>query len=163
MKIVSLRNAGYSLIEMAAVIVLMVIISGLSLQAIMSSTDLFFTATRDYLEVYQESRTAMEKIVRELRESYYKNITFTSQTELIIDKKHATPMDADVEDVRIYLSGDTLMRESDLGPFVLADNVSSFSASTDINNVITLDITSGAGGSSIHLRTAVWTRQTQWK
>lgn len=158
------KDCGHSLIELVAVIVLLVIISGLSLQAIVSSTDLFFSTTRDYLEVYQESRTAMEKIVREIRESYHKKITFTSQTELIIDKKpgHATPLDADVEDIRFYLSGDQLMRESDAGANILADNVSSFSASTDTNSVISIDIVSGGGGSSIHLRTAVWTRQTDW-
>lgn len=155
------QAGGYSLIEAAAVIVLMAIIAGLSLQAVISCTELFFTSTRDYLEVCQESRTAIEKIVREIRESNYNKVTFGSQTEIILDKKpgHGTPLDADVEDVRFYLSGEELRRESDAGTYVLADRVSSFSASTDANNVITIDLTAGE---SIHLRTAVWTRQTEW-
>ncbi len=155
------QDGGYSLIEAAAVIVLMAIIAGLSLQAVISCTELFFTSTRDYLEVCQESRTAIEKIVREIRESNYNKVTFGSQTEIILDKKpgHGTPLDADVDDVRFYLSGDELRRESDAGTYVLADRISSFSASTDDHNVITIDLTAGE---SVHLRTAVWTRQTEW-
>ncbi len=156
------KDRGYSLIEAAAVIVLTAIIGSLSLQAIVSCTELFFSSTRDYLEVYQESRAAMEKMVRELRESYHKRITFTSQTEIILDKKpgHGTPLDADVDDIRFFLSDGRLMRESDAGTNILADHVSEFSATTDDNYVITLEMTSGE---SIHLRTSVWTRQTDWE
>ena len=152
---------GYTIIEMVMVIILVALLAAFSMQAIIMATGTYTTATRDYLELYQEGKLAMEKMVREIRDTVPTWITITtgsvSFTKYI---DHGTPHDASLA-IQFLQNGDTIERQSGAGSFTLTDNIEtgSFIATQDSNGVVTLAFTISRGNTQIPLRTAVWPRQ----
>ncbi|MEA1928191.1 MAG: prepilin-type N-terminal cleavage/methylation domain-containing protein [Candidatus Auribacterota bacterium] len=152
---------GYTIIEMVMVIILVALLAAFSMQAIIMATGTYTTATRNYLELYQEGKLAMEKMVREIRDTDPSGITittgsvtFTKQTD------HDTPRDNSLA-IQFQQSGNTIERQSGAGTFTLVDNIetSSFAANQDIKGVVTLSFIISRGDTQIPLRTAVYPRQ----
>jgi len=152
---------GYTIIELVMVVVLVALLAASSMQAIIMATGTYTTATRDYLELYQEGKLAMEKMVRELRDTVPTWITITpGSISFTKYPDHDTPRDASLA-IQFLQSGNTIERQSGAGFFTLADNIetSSFTVNQDSNGVVTLAFTISRGNTEIPLRTAVWPRQ----
>jgi prepilin-type N-terminal cleavage/methylation domain-containing protein len=154
---------GYTIIELVMVIVLVTILAAASMQAIIMATGTYTLATRDYLELYQEGKLAMEKMSRELRDTIPSGITITSDSiSFTKPTNHHTPHDSFLE-IQLLQNGNTIERKSGSGTFTMAENIatSSFAPSQDINGVVSLAFTISRGDTSIPLRTAVYPRQPQ--
>jgi prepilin-type N-terminal cleavage/methylation domain-containing protein len=147
---------GYTIIEMVMVIVLISILAAFSMQAIIMATGTYTTATRDYLELYQEGKLAMEKMVREIRDTNPGRIAIGTNS-ISFTKHHITPKDNSFA-IQFAQSGNTIERQSGAGDFVLVENVAagSFSPSTDSNDVVTLYFTVSRENTNLPLRTAVY-------
>jgi len=152
-------NRGHTLIELVLVLVLIIILAAMALFGMLRSIDLYTGTTRDYLELFQEGKVALDKIVRELREAAPDNVTVGSETISVTKKAgHTTIADPSLE-ITFSKSGDTLQRSSGAGTFDLAENVSVFNPGKDLDTgVVTIDITLEKGGNTIRLRTATWPR-----
>ena len=147
---------GYTIIELVMVIILVTILAGASMQAIIMATGTYTTATRDYLELYQEGKLAMEKMVREIRDTNPDRIAIGTNS-ISFTKHHITPKDNSFA-IQFAQSGNTIERQSGAGDFVLVENVAaeSFSPSKDSNDVVTLSFTLSRGNTNMPLRTAVY-------
>jgi len=147
---------GYTIIEIVMVIVLIALLAAFSMQAIIMATGTYTTATRDYLELYQEGKLAMEKMVREIRDTNPGRIIIGANS-ISFTKHHITPKDNSLA-IQFAQSGNTIERQSAAGDFVLVENVAagSFSPAKDSNDVVTLSFTISRGGTNIPLRTAVY-------
>lgn len=156
-------NGGFSLIELTLVIVLMAVLAGFAFQGILGAVSVYVTSSRGYLMVYQEGKIALEKMVREIRETSPGNlsvgagsISFTKHTD------HVTPLDSNLF-VTFVQSGDenTIKRQTGAGNYVLAGNVvsNSFTTVRDGNDVVTISFNVYDGGNQYLLRTSVWPRQ----
>ena len=147
---------GYTIIELVKVIILVTILAGASMQAIIMATGTYTTATRDYLELYQEGKLAMEKMVREIRDTNPDRIAIGTNS-ISFTKHHITPKDNSFA-IQFAQSGNTIERQSGAGDFVLVENVAaeSFSPSKDSNDVVTLSFTLSRGNTNMPLRTAVY-------
>ena len=158
---------GYSLIEMSVVIVLLSIFAGMSFQLVTSGVELYVGGTRNYLEVFYEGANAMEKMVREIRETAPEDVVIGIDSISITKSEgptggdpHVTPYDPELEIAFAYdLSEQSVVRQSDTGNYTLTGNVASFTPSQDDNGVVTLDLVLEKGSSQIHLRTSVFPRQ----
>ncbi len=154
-------NYGYTIIELVMVVVLVALLAAFSMQAIIMATGTYTTATRDYLELYQEGKLAMEKMVRELRDTVPSWITITTGSISFTKyPEHDTPRDSSLS-IQFQQSGDTIQRQSGAGGFTLADNIEagSFTVNQDSNGVVTLYFIVSRGNTEIPLQTAVWPRQ----
>lgn len=159
-KIPDRQLSGHTLIELVAVMVLITLLAGMGLLGVLRSIDLYTGTTRDYLEVFQEGKIALEKMIREIREATPGNVT-TGTDSLSINKKtgHTTEADSNLE-ITYIRSGNTLQRTSSAGTYDLADNVTVFNSGQDQDTgVITVDLTLVKGGNTIRLRTATLPRQ----
>lgn len=152
---------GYTIIELSMVVILVALLAAFSFQAIIMATDTYITATQEYLEIFQEGKTAIEKMAREIKETDpgsisigSGNISFTKDTD------HVTPQDSSLT-VTFQQSGNIIERQTGAGDFTLTENVEagSFSASIDSNDVVTIYFTVSKGSGLINLRTAVLPRQ----
>ena len=154
------KESGYTLIELTVVIVLMTLLAGLTFLGILRSIDIYTSATENYLEIFQEGKIAMEKMLRELRETNPDSVT-TGTGTLAFSKKtgHGTPEDSNLA-VTFSLSGAIIERATAAGTFTLVENVSSFSTSQDgSTGVVTVDLNLSRGDNTVHLRSAVLPRQ----
>lgn len=156
-------NQGYTIIEIVMVTVLVALLAAFSMQAIIMATGTYTTATKNYLELYQEGKLALEKITREIRDTNpggiiitADSISFTKQTD------HDTPRDSSLS-IQFRQVGNTIERQSGAGNHVMVENVAtgSFSASQDANNVVTLTFSLAKEDTNIPLRTAVYPRQPE--
>jgi prepilin-type N-terminal cleavage/methylation domain-containing protein len=151
---------GHTLIELVVVLVLVAILAAMGFLGLLQSIDLYTLTTRNYLEVFQEGTIALEKIVREVRETSPGNVTAEAQS-IVLSKKpgHTTEADSSLM-VTIFKSGDKLQRDSSAGTFDLAENVTAFNPEKDEETqVVTIDLTMVKGGNTIRLRTATLPRQ----
>ena len=154
-------RCGYTIIELVMVIVLVTLLAAFSMQAIIMATGTYTTATRNYLELYQEGKLAMEKMVREIRETNPSSITITTNSISFTKKTdHYTPQDSSLA-IQFQQSGNTIERLSGAGVFTLVDNIETgtFTPNQDINGVVTLSFTIARGDTNIPLRTAAYPRQ----
>ena len=140
------------------------ILAGFAFQAILGSVSIYTTATREYLIAQQESKIAMEKMAREIRESAPGDIVITTGSIQITKKTgHVTPLDSNLSITFVQTAGaTTIERQTGAGNFTLADNVieDSFYASMDSNDVVTIYFCVEAGDNQYPIRTATWPRQT---
>jgi len=151
---------GYTIIETTVVIVLVALLAAFSFQAIIMATDTYLTATQEYLEIFQEGKTALEKMAREIKETDPGSVGFASgSVSFTKHTDHDTPEDSSL-DVTFKQVGNTIERQTAAGDFTLTENVAggSFSAAIDGNNVVTLNFTVAKGSGVINLRTAVLPR-----
>lgn len=164
MKSITINNnfsRGYTIIELVMVIILVALLAAFSFQAIIMATGTYTAATRDYLELYQEGKLAMEKMVREIRDTDPAGISITTGSiSFTKHTDHDTPRDSSLT-IQLHQSGNTIERQSGAGNFALVGNIESgsFLISQDSNNVVTLSFTILRGDTSIPLRTAVYPRQ----
>ena len=164
MKSIPIKNnsrCGYTIIEMAMVVILVALLAAFSIQAIIMATGTYTTATRNYLELFQEGKLAMEKMIREIRDTNPAGITITTGSiSFTKHTDHDTPRDSSLA-IQFQQGGNTIERQSGAGVFTLVDNIEtgSFAANQDINGVVTLSFTISRGDTSIPLRTAVCPRQ----
>lgn len=156
-------NGGFSLIELILVIVVMAVLAGFAFQAILGAVSIYITSSREYLMVHQEGKIAMEKMVREIRETSPSNlvvgtgsISFTKHTD------HGTPLDPNLA-VTFIQSGEenTIKRQTAAGNYILAGNIleNSFTTVIDGNDVVTISFTVYDGDNEYLIRTSVWPRQ----
>ena len=151
---------GHTLIELGVVVVLMVGLAGMAFLGVLRSIDIYSNSTENYLEIFQEGKIALEKMLRELRETNPDSVTTGSGT-LSFTKKtgHGTPEDSSLS-VSFSLSGDIIERSSSAGTFGLVDNVSAFTTTQDAGtDVVTVNLTLSKGGNTVRLRSAVLPRQ----
>ncbi len=151
---------GYSLVEMTLVIVLLGILAVSVFHGMLSGVDIYLIATRDYLNLFQEGRTALEKMAREIRETSPGDVSIgTGSVSFTKESDHVTPMDAS-ETVVFSQSGSEIRRTTDLGTFTLVDHVEpgSFAVSQDANGVVTIDFTLTSDRTDIPLRTSIQPR-----
>ena len=146
---------------MALVIILMAILAGFAFQAILRSVSVYTTSSRNYLMVAQEGRIAMEKMIREIRETTPGRITINSET-ISFTKHTGTYQDSNLS-VTFTKNGSKIERITSAGTFDLVDNISIFNPGQDIGtNVVTIDFTLSKGDpatTTIRMRSAVWPRQ----
>ncbi len=156
----SRAGPGHTLIELVVVMVLITILAGAAFFGIIRAVDLYTMTTRDYLEVFQEGKIALEKIVRELRETTPGNVSVGSESIVVTKKSgHTTEADTSLA-ISFFKSGDSLQRSSSAGSFDLAENVAIFSPSKNADTgVVTIDLTLTKGSNTVRLRTAALPRQ----
>ncbi len=156
----SRASSGHTLIELIVVMVLITILAGAAFYGIIRAVNLYTLTTRDYLEVFQEGKIALEKIVREIRETTPDKVSVGSGSIVLTKKSgHTTGYDTSLW-VIFLRSGNRLLRTSRAGTFELAENVTSFNPSRDEETgVVTIDFTLTKGGNTLRLRTAVLPRQ----
>ncbi len=156
----SRAGPGHTLIELVVVMVLITILAGAAFFGIIRAIDLYTMTTRDYLEVFQEGKIALEKIVRELRESTPGNVSVGGES-IVLSKKagHTTEADNSLA-ISYFKSGNILQRSSSAGTFDLVENVTIFSPVKDEDTgVVTIDLTLTKGSNTVRLRTAALPRQ----
>ncbi len=159
-----MKTPGFTLIEMVLVIVLVAILAAASLQAIVSGTSTYITSARNYLEVFREGKTAMERMVREIREAHPDNVVIADEPAgyaLTLNKKHPTLMDPSLQ-VTFKQEGDSLERRSPAGTFILARNIKpgTFAPEKE-GDLVTLRFTVKRGNTEIKLQTSVLPRQDE--
>ncbi|MDP8234833.1 MAG: type II secretion system protein [Candidatus Erginobacter occultus] len=159
-KTASRAGSGHTLIELVVVMVLITILAGAAFMGILRAIDLYTLTTRDYLEVFQEGKVALEKIVREIRETTPGNVIVGGESIEITKKSgHTTEADNSLA-VTFFKNGDKLQRTSLAGTFDLVENVTVFNPARDGDTgVVTIDFTLEKGGNTIRLRTAALPRQ----
>lgn len=153
-------STGHSLIELIVVMVLMAILAAVAFLGILRSIDIYNDSTRNYISVFAEGKVALEKMIREIRETIPGNPTIVSGDSVTFTKftGHDTPEDGSL-DVTFSLSDDKIQRTTASGTYTLVENVSEFNPSVDGNNVVTIDFTLSKGGNSVRLRSALYPRQ----
>jgi prepilin-type N-terminal cleavage/methylation domain-containing protein len=145
---------GYTLIEIVIVIVILGIIGAFTFQMVGAAVQAFqkSSARKD---LYDQGRLALERMVRELRDT--KEVTHSSSSSVTFKKAHPTQAADNIEEVKFERVGSDLKRVGDPNgtpvTAVLASNVSSFTVSgAGCCSVVTVDDTSTGstdGGSSI--------------
>ena len=152
------KTAGFTLFETIVVIILIGILAGASLQGLVLGTRNYIVATRDYLELFREGKTAMERMVREIRHCKPVNVTFPAGGINIV-KELDTPEDP-LLSVLFFQDGSRIKRQSGGVGYTLVEYVKtgSFSSSTDANGVVTLGFTLKRGNTEIQLQTCVFPR-----
>ena len=155
-----MKTAGFTLIELVLVIVLIGILAGASLQGIVLGTRNYIVAVRNYLELFREGKTAMERMVREIRHCHPDDIDVSVSGRIDIVKQIATPEDDLSMAVSFVQSGNQITRQSSAGSFTLAEYIKadSFSSSMDANNVVALGFILQRGDTEIKLQTNVFPR-----
>jgi type II secretory pathway pseudopilin PulG len=159
-KVANKQLSGHTLIELVLVMVLIALLAGMGLLGMLRSIDLYTGTTRDYLEVFQEGKIALEKMAREIREATPGNVSASTDSLSVIKKTgHTTEADSNLE-ITFFRSGNTLQRTSSAGTYDLADNITVFNPGKDEDTgVITVDLTLAKGGNTVRLRTATLPRQ----
>jgi len=149
-----MNSKGTTLIELIVAIVLLGVIGLFTFQFLGSSVETYIMASRQAGRL-AEAKLAMERMAREIRDAG----TFVriSPNSLNIIKSHSTAVDS-TTNITFQKSGSNLTRKRmDIPgpPELLAENVSSYSITTD-SNEIKLELTlSLAGGESVTLHTKV--------
>ena len=149
------RNTpGYTLIELVVVTVLIAILAGFALQAIILSTETYTLVVREYLEMFKEGYSAMDRMTRELRETNPESIIILPGS-ISFTKFTVTPHDPSLE-ITFLQSGNYIQRQTDAGTHPLTANVApdSFAASMNEQSVVTLTFTLEGEGSQIPFRSA---------
>lgn len=152
---------GYTLIEMVVVMVLIAILAGFSIQAIILSTETYTITVREYLELFKEGYLAMDRMVREIRETRPEWITIAGGSiSFTKPADHETPHDPSLA-VTFAQSGNVIERQTASGTFQLTGNVAagSFIANMNEQSAVTLSFTLSGANSQIPLRSAVYPRQ----
>jgi len=159
MKTQLLKLSGYSLIELTVVIVLLALLAGFASLGILRSVDIYVHSSRNYLEIFQEGKIALEKMIRELRETNPDGVTIGSgSVSFTKGTDHATPEDTSLS-VTFQKTGTTIERSTSTGTFTLLDDVTAFTPSRDAGTgVVTIDFTISRGDNTIHLKSATWPR-----
>jgi prepilin-type N-terminal cleavage/methylation domain-containing protein len=149
-----LNNHGYTLIEIIIVIVILGIIGAFTFQMVAAGVQAFkkSSARKD---LYDQGRLAMERMVRELRDT--KEVSASSSSSITFKKAHPSQAADNIEQIKYELVGTDLKRVGDpLGTpltAVLASNVDSFLVSgASCCSIVSVDDTSTGstdGGSTI--------------
>ncbi len=149
---------GYTLIEIVVVIVLLAILAGFSIQAIILSSETYTLTVREYLELFKEGYLAMDRMVREIRETHPGAITIAPGT-ISFTKRSDTPQDPSLE-ITFLQNGSYIQRQTAAGTYQLTGNVDtdSFTANMNEQSVVTLSFTVSGTESQIPLRSAVYPR-----
>ena len=149
-----LNDTGYTLIEIVMVIVILGVIGAFTFQFVAHGV-LAFKKTSSRKDLYDQGRLALERMVRELRDT--KEVTDISTSKITFKKAHPAQAADNIEEVKFELVGTDLKRVGDPNgtpaTAVLASNVSSFTVGgAGCCSVVTVDNTSTGstdGGSSI--------------
>jgi prepilin-type N-terminal cleavage/methylation domain-containing protein len=145
---------GFTLIEIVMVIVILGVIGAFTFQFVAHGVQAFkkSSARKD---LYDQGRLALERMVRELRDT--KEVTDSSASSVTFKKAHPAQAADNIEEVKFELVGTDLKRVGDPSgtpvTAVLASNVNSFQVTgAGCCSVVTVDNTSSGstdGGSSI--------------
>jgi prepilin-type N-terminal cleavage/methylation domain-containing protein len=145
---------GYTLIEIVMVIVILGVIGAFTFQFVAHGVQAFkkSSARKD---LYDQGRLALERMVRELRDT--KEVTDSSGSSVTFKKAHPAQAADNIEEIKFELVGTDLRRVGDPNgtpaTAVLASNVTSFQiGGAGCCSVVTVDNTSSGstdGGSSI--------------
>ncbi len=147
-------DTGYTLIEIVMVIVILGVIGAFTFQFVAHGVQAFkkSSARKD---LYDQGRLALERMVRELRDT--KEVTDSSTSKITFKKAHPAQAADNIEEVKFELVGSDLKRVGDPNgtpvTAVLASNVDSFQVGgVGCCSAVTVDNTSSEftdGGSSI--------------
>ncbi len=153
------NRGGFSLIEMAAVVVLLGILVGFSFQFLVGGIDAYLVG-RDYTNISQEGKIALERMAREVRFALQSEITIGTSS-ITFTKFTGSPNDPGDEITFVVSPGSSSLKRESNGADTcdLADNVQDFSPSFDTAYfLVTLDLTLARGEGSVRYRTAVHPR-----
>ncbi len=153
------NQAGFTWIEMTLVIVVLAILVGMSFAFLTGGIGTYITG-RDYTNISQEGKIALERMAREVRFAIQSTVTIGTNS-ISFTKYTGSPNDAGTDIIFHVVSGtDTLRRTSDgADTRDLAANVQNFSPSFDtIYFLVTLDLTLARGEGSVRYRTTVHPR-----
>lgn len=152
-------DRGYSLIEFIVVIFLIGILAGFAFLGLFRAIEVYNTSSRNYLELFQGAKIALDKMARELRESNPASVIITTG-EIAFARHTGTPQDPSLT-VTFSQEGNNITRATAAGSYLLLDNVkaNSFLPSQDANDVVTLPFTVSSEDTEINLRTSILPRQ----
>ena len=153
------NQAGFTLVEMIAAIVLLGIMGLFSTQFISGAAESNRLVSGQKALV-DDAKLAMEFMVRELRvASEDDNDISLSTPSITFDKYSALTVDTDTTQINYNLVGTNIVRTSDVaGTTTLASQVTAFSI-TESGNVYTISMTlTGSNGESFTLTSAVQPR-----
>jgi prepilin-type N-terminal cleavage/methylation domain-containing protein len=151
---------GYTLIEIVVVLVLIAILAGFSLQAIILAINSYTITVREHLELFKEGYLAMDRMTRELRETYPEMVTITTgSVSFTKPAGHGTPNDPSLA-VTFAQSGDVIQRQTAAGIYPLTGNVAanSFTASMTEESAVVLYFALSGEGGEIPVRSAAYPR-----
>ncbi|MBC8285292.1 MAG: prepilin-type N-terminal cleavage/methylation domain-containing protein [Nitrospinae bacterium] len=155
-----IRNqAGFTLIEMIAAIVLLGIMGLFSTQFISGAAESNRLVSGQKALV-DDAKLAMEFMIRELRVASedLTNISLPSSTSITFDKYSALTVDTDTTQINYNLVGTNIVRTSSNATTTLASQINTFSI-TKSGNVYTITmILTGSNGESFTLTSAVQPR-----
>jgi prepilin-type N-terminal cleavage/methylation domain-containing protein len=131
---------GFTLVEMVMVIVILGVIGAFTFQFVAQGVQAF-KKTSARKDLYDQGRLALERMVRELRDT--KEVTGSASSSITFKKAHPAQAADNTEEVKFELNGTNLERVGDPNgtpaTAVLASNVSSFT-------VAGVGIIGGGGG-----------------
>jgi prepilin-type N-terminal cleavage/methylation domain-containing protein len=137
-------QSGYTLVEIIMVIVILGVIGAFTFQFVAHGVQAFkkSSARKD---LYDQGRLALERMVRELRDT--KEVTDSSGSSVTFKKAHPTQAADNIEEIKFELVGSDLKRVGDPNgtpaTAVLASNVDSFQVGgAGCCSVVTVDNTS---------------------
>ena len=155
-----LRNqAGFTLIEMVAAMVLLGIMGVFSMQFITGAAESNRLVSGQKALV-DDAKLAMEFMIRELRVASEdaNNISLPTPTSITFDKYSSLSFDTDTTDINYSLVGTTIVRASNTATTTLASQVTAFSI-TSTGKFYTISMTlTGANGENFTLTSAVQPR-----
>ncbi len=133
------RNAGFTLIEVVTVVVVLSIVSVFTISFLYNSAKTYQMAKYSQA-LYGEAAYILERIARELRDS--QSASWGAST-LSLMLSHPTPQDSSSASIIYALSGSQLSRTSSAGSRVMGKNIASFSGRC-ISNCCTVALTTNA-------------------
>jgi prepilin-type N-terminal cleavage/methylation domain-containing protein len=154
----TMRNKGFTLIEIIIVIVNLSIVSAITIRFLADGLRIY-AMTVNQKTLLDEGKLALERMCRDIRDA--RTITGTTATSISFTRNDATAQDGVGENIRFDLSGNTLRKVKNAGgapenPNVMADNVTAFTV-TNATNEIQLQLSlSRSSGENVTLQTKVY-------
>ena len=160
-----IHENGFTVLEILVVALLLGIIGATSIHGLGSGIE-GFIKVKERKEIYDDGMLALERMVREIRSAsqIVAPVEGASANSLNFTKgsyeTFTAPTSDNSTDITFRKNGTSLERLGDLsGTAVLSDNVSSFTATHEEGNYITLELSlNSTNGGTLSMRTKVFAR-----
>ena len=147
---------GFTLIEIFIVIVILSIVSAITIYFLASSLRVY-TMTINQKTLFDEGKLALERMCRDIRDA--NSITESSATSVTFTRTNATGAGQDIanETITFRLIGGNLEKVKTSIPYVIAENVSTFTVTRGADDEIKMVLTLSLGtGENVTLQTKVY-------
>jgi len=155
-RILEPSSKGFTLIEVIIVIVILSIVSAITIYFLVSSLKVY-TMTVNQKILFDEGKSALERMSRDIRDA--NSITGSTATSITFIRTHATGTGQDTanEIITYRWVGSNLEKVKASTPYVIAENVFSFTVTRGADDEIKMVMTLSLGtGENVTLQTKVY-------